>query len=73
MARLLIEKGADVNASDDHGWTPLLRALKNGFEAIARHLIDNGADVNASNRYGWTKMETQHDSSQGYDPICVGP
>ncbi|CAL1543868.1 unnamed protein product [Lymnaea stagnalis] len=61
IARLLLDKGADVNATnicDDSastlfmGNTPLLVSVEKGFIEIARLLLDKGADVNASNIRG---------------------
>ena len=45
-ARLLIEKGADVNAIADDGTTPLILASKNDSVFIAKLLLEKGADVN---------------------------
>jgi ankyrin repeat protein len=48
-AKLLIDKGADVNAKD-YGMTALMYAAQNGHLEIANLLIDEGADVNAQER-----------------------
>ncbi|KAL6894722.1 hypothetical protein GGI43DRAFT_424618 [Trichoderma evansii] len=56
MARLLINKGADINARNKLGETPLLLALEKGYEAAARLLIDKGADINARNKYKDTPL-----------------
>ena len=48
IAELLIAiKGADVNAKDKRGQTPLLSAAVGGHKEIAELLIGKGADVNA--------------------------
>ncbi|KAK8041744.1 hypothetical protein PG993_006267 [Apiospora rasikravindrae] len=47
VAKVLIKQGADINATNDLGWTPLLIALDCGYTDIARLLIEEGADVNA--------------------------
>jgi uncharacterized protein len=57
MVRLLIEKGADVNANNESGWAPLAKSvynpdLKRGFPDIARALIEAGANVEAAIGYG---------------------
>jgi ankyrin repeat protein len=45
-ARLLIEKGASVNAIADDGTTPLIIAAKNDSLFMAKFMLDKGADVN---------------------------
>ncbi len=49
VVRLLIEKGADLNAQDDKGETPLMRASQ-GQAELARLLIEDGAQVNARDK-----------------------
>eukprot|EP00919_Chromeraceae_sp_WS-2016_P078253 GHVR01185308.1.p1 GENE.GHVR01185308.1~~GHVR01185308.1.p1 ORF type:complete len:144 (+),score=6.42 GHVR01185308.1:273-704(+) len=46
IARLLIDKGADVNVQDKDEDTPLILATNKGLTDIVRLLIDKGADVN---------------------------
>ena len=43
----LIEKGARINTTDSHGWTPLHYAASNSDSQFAQLLIDKGAKVNA--------------------------
>ena len=40
--------GADVNAKDDNGWTPLHWAAVIGHKEVSEYLITMGADVNAA-------------------------
>jgi len=60
IAKLLIDKGANVNAisasSDKSGGqeTPLMIAALRGNTEIAKLLIEKGADVQAKNSEGWT-------------------
>ena len=56
-ARLLVEKGADVNAKDTGGWAALHMAVKRGDEAAARLLVELGADVNAKVIGGRTVLD----------------
>lgn len=56
LVKLLIEKGADVNAKDKDGYTALMRAIKKGYLEIARALINNNADVNVKSNDGFTPL-----------------
>lgn len=57
IARLLIEHGANVNATQiDSGFTPLHEAAANGDLEMASLLIDRGADVNAEMKDGKTPL-----------------
>lgn len=47
VARVLIEHGAEVDARDGRGWTPLYTAVCRGEKEITRLLLDNGADPSA--------------------------
>ncbi|CAM9471643.1 unnamed protein product, partial [Ectocarpus sp. 12 AP-2014] len=44
VVKLLVEKGADVRAKDEEGFTPLLNA--GNFEEVASFLVESGADPN---------------------------
>jgi len=47
IVELLIAEGADVNAENDSGDTPLHWAAMEGHTKVAELLITTGADVNA--------------------------
>ena len=52
----IIENGANVNAKNDDGDTPLLLAIRNGNDDISELLIEKGAHFNAKGRYGNTPL-----------------
>ncbi|KAK8016092.1 NB-ARC and ankyrin domain protein [Apiospora rasikravindrae] len=56
IAKLLIERGADVDAAGSSGWTPLTLALDRGHIDMARLLIERGADVNTTGSSGRTPL-----------------
>src|SRR5947208_15070131 len=51
-----LAKGADVNAKDSHGVTPLMCSAVVGSADEMKLLIDAGADVNAKNTFGATAL-----------------
>ncbi|XP_020291567.1 uncharacterized protein LOC109858571 [Pseudomyrmex gracilis] len=56
MAELLLNRGANVNASDESGVTPLCLAVKKGHVDVVKMLIDRGANVNTKTRDGTTPL-----------------
>lgn len=57
MVKELIKLGADVNITDEKGWTPLMKSAHNpeqnrGFADVAQVLIDAGAKVETPITYG---------------------
>src|SRR5262245_42612335 len=54
LVRLLLEKGADVNASGDLGKTPLHYAALDGEREVAKILLEHGADPSPTDDSGLT-------------------
>ncbi|KAI1390144.1 ankyrin repeat-containing domain protein [Hypoxylon trugodes] len=52
----LLYSGADVNARDQNGYTPLHKACEGSRAATVALLLRNGADISATNKYGNTAL-----------------
>jgi ankyrin repeat protein len=64
---LLIERGADVNAKTNGGWTPLHSAAFYGHVEVVRLLLEHGADPNIKNIWGQTAIDLARE--RGYSEI----
>ena len=51
-----IKKGADVNARDEEGLTPLMTASSKNYKNLAEILISEGADVSTRDTQGFTAL-----------------
>ena len=56
MARRLLELGANVNAQESEGRTPLLYSVMNGDTRLTRLLLEHGADPNQKDGHGETPL-----------------
>jgi len=54
--KMLLNKGADVNAKDKDGETALMYAAQKGHTEIVEILLINGADINAKDKDGNTAL-----------------
>ena len=53
----LLAKGAEVNARNAHGWTPLHVAAAGGDPGVVALLLQHGADVHAQSYIGTTPLD----------------
>jgi len=56
IAKLLIKKGAKVDAQDKYAHTPLHVAAQHGQYEVAKILLEAGANTNAKNKKKWTPL-----------------
>ena len=56
IARALIDRGAEVDARNENGWTPLHWAAWDNSLEVARLLLDRGAEIDARNELGNTPL-----------------
>ena len=55
MSKLLLRRGADINATNHNGNTPLMFCFKYGFrDTLGQYLIAKGADSTMVNKEGFT-------------------
>ena len=66
---LVEELGADVNARDNDGYTPLHHAAARGDNEMILYLVSKGADVNAVARSGQTTADMANGPVQRVSPI----
>ena len=64
----VIARGADVNAKDDQGRTPLHMAAREGRGEIVSTLVSAGADVNAKQGNGWTALHIA--ATEGHSEVA---
>jgi uncharacterized protein len=66
---LVEELGADVNARDNDGYTPLHHAAARGDNELIKYLVSKGADVTAVSRSGQTVADQANGPVQRVSPF----
>jgi len=66
---LVEEHGADVNARDLNGYTPLHNAAARGDNELILYLVSQGADVMAVSRRGLTTVDSANGPQQRVQPF----
>ncbi|XP_051636502.1 ankyrin repeat domain-containing protein 36B-like [Manacus candei] len=57
LVELLLEHGADIDAKNELGYTPLTLAITERCKGMIEFLLQKGADVNATDNHKRTPME----------------
>lgn len=63
IAKLLIEKGANFNLTDDEGNTPLHKKIIEENDKLIELYLGHGADINTQNNDGNTPLHLAHDTN----------
>ena len=66
---LVEDLGADVNARDHNGYTPLHHAASRGDNELIKYLVSKGADVKAVSRSGQTTVDMANGPVQRVQPF----
>jgi len=66
---LVEELGADVNARDHNGYTPVHHAASRGDNELIKYLVSKGADVKAVSRSGQTTVDVANGPVQRVQPF----
>ena len=56
LSKLLIEKGANIEAKDNNGDTPIILASLSGFFDTVELLVERGADMEVKGKNGHTPL-----------------
>ena len=69
----MLDAGADPNARDEYGWTPLHRAAawSNEDPAVVKALVDAGADIEVRDEDDKTPLHYALDSNKGPDAAAL--
>lgn len=67
MVRLLVEKGAHIEARSPNSGTPLICAAQGNHQAIVEFLLKNGAVVDAGDEFGWKPLHRVMVNRSGED------
>lgn len=70
LITFLVERGADVNLSNEHGCTPLMDAAELGKNEILEYLLAKGADIHAKKNNGASALDMAR-STENTDAIEI--
>jgi len=56
IVKKALASGANINAQDEHGYTPIINASCNGNITVVKFLIEAGADLTITSNSKWTVL-----------------
>lgn len=72
VAQALLDAGASVDATDEHGVTPLMRAAGRGGAEVVKLLIQRGANPNAKSKNGTTAADFARSKLEMFSGHVIG-
>ena len=70
VARMLIARGAQVNATAQNGTTALMMAAREGHLPMVLLLLEHGADVNYTSAFGYNALGVALDRGSATSQTC---
>ena len=67
----LLQKGANIEAKDNLGWTPLIWAAYQGHTEVVNLLLEKGANLEAKGNKGQTALQSLTAESGGFAPAIT--
>jgi ankyrin repeat protein len=71
VIKVLLKNGADINASNNYGYTALMKAADSDKTEAVRLLLENGGDAGGYSNWGLTVLMYAMDSSPNLEIVAL--